>query len=128
MDGSRSTAPADPWSKSQGTTPATVPGTRIEKMSVFKATMNALLCHANHVLPCPYSSKETRIIQNQPIRIHRKFSSKPANPIRKTLIKIPPSKRGNLQTGIALLSGFNVHLRNRDIRHAEYYRGTWLEC
>jgi hypothetical protein len=40
MDGSRSTAPPDPWSKSQGTTPATVPGTRIEKMSVFRATMN----------------------------------------------------------------------------------------
>jgi len=44
MDGSKSTAPPDPWSKSKGMNPATVPGTRIEKMSVFRATMNDLLC------------------------------------------------------------------------------------
>src|SRR6266568_9628260 len=44
-DGVKLTASADQDNRSQGTTPATVPGTRTVNMSVFRPTINWLLCH-----------------------------------------------------------------------------------
>src|SRR6266571_920701 len=44
-DGVKLTASADQDNRSQGTTPATVPGTKIVNMSVFSATINGLLCY-----------------------------------------------------------------------------------
>src|SRR5690349_9599522 len=77
--------------------------------------------------PRSYSSKEAGIIHHQPISIHRKLSGKTADSIRQTLKTIPPSRRGNLQAGIPLLGDFDLHLRNRNVHHAQYCRGAQLE-
>src|SRR2546421_164181 len=44
MVGRGITASPDHWSRSHGTTPSTVTGTRTVKMSVFRATIHCLLC------------------------------------------------------------------------------------
>ena len=78
-------------------------------------------------LPRSYPPEESGIIQHQPIPIYRKLNSKLADSIHKTLIVVPTSRRGNLQTGVALLGDFYMHLRDGNVHHAECCSGTWLE-